>query len=180
MIQLSGLLDIEVIPLEFETVVTPASVEVISHTKGKFEIHKEGGDFTPVKKEMQTDVSDFSRSARIQAYNFAKRTENVPKGKKHNIHRTDLSYDGPSLANSTSNHSLAENKPMKKLAFEYNPEQINFNWIRDERVLKFTPGSVEFQITQYPEVLIDYLGGPMYCPPSSAPDYVPPEMNMVV
>lgn len=174
MIAVSGLLDIEVVPLEFETVTTPAKMEVVSHTRGRFEKTREGGEFKAVRQQM--DTSNFSRSAKIQAYNASKGRVQYKDGE---ISVSKNGYNGPSLANAISKGKF-NTRPMSQLAFEYTPEEISFNWIRDERVLECTPGRVDFYITQYPEVLIDYLGGPIYCPPSSDPNYVEPEMNMVV
>lgn len=47
--------------------------------------------------------------------------------------------------------------------------QIDMN-INDPN-LKYVPGSISFEVEQYPSVQIEYLGGPMYCPPSSDPNY---------
>lgn len=177
MISVAGLLDIEVVPLEFEVVRTPPSTEVISHTPGHFEKTREGGEFKAVRQQM--DTSNFSRSSKLQAYHAAKGRVQYKDGE---ISVSKASRNVPSLANSVSKASKYNSRPMSKLTFEYTPEDINFNWIREEKIVEFTPGKVDFYITQYPEVLIDYLGGPIYCPPSSDPNYVEPEyeMDMVV
>ncbi len=177
MISVAGLLDIEVVPLEFETVTTPAKMEVVSHTRGRFETTREGGEFKAVRQ--QVDMSNFSRSAKLQAYHASKGKVQYKDGE---ISVSKSAYNGPSLANSISKGSKYSTRPMSQLTFEYTPEEISFNWIRDERIIECTPGRVDFYITQYPEVLIDYLGGPLYCPPSSDPNYVEPEyeMDMVV
>lgn len=177
MISVAGLLDIEVVPLEFETVTTPPTMEVVSHTRGRFETTREGGEFKAVNRK--TDMSNFSRSSKLQAYHADKGRLQYKDGE---ISVAKSAYNIPSLANGISSGSKYANRPMSQLAFEYTPEEIKFNWIRDERIIKCTPGRVDFYITQYPEVLIDYLGGPMYCPPSSDPNYVEPEymMDMVV
>lgn len=176
MISVAGLLDIEVVPLEFETVTTPPTMEVVSHTRGRFETTREGGEFKAVHKS--ADTSDFSRSAVFQAY-YESRGKVQYKDGKIDVAK---SYGIPSLANSISGAAKHRNRSMSQLTFEYTPEEISFNWIRDERIIECTPGRVDFYITQYPEVLIDYLGGPIYCPPSSDPNYVEPEyeMDMVV
>ena len=49
-------------------------------------------------------------------------------------------------------------------------DKMNFDW----RILKgdfeFIPGDIEFNITQYPDVMIEYIGGPIYVPPSADPE----------
>ena len=39
------------------------------------------------------------------------------------------------------------------------------------RHMKFVPGSVNFKVTQWNEVEIDYIGGPVYVPRSADPNY---------
>ena len=179
MIQLAGLLDIEVVPLEFEAKMTPASVEVISHTPGRFETIREGGEFKAVTQRNRSDMSSFSRTARIHSDNMRNAKSHKSLNSKE-IPKFDLGHYSPSLANTVNNSNYSCSKSMKQLTFEYTPQTINFNWIREEKIMQITPGRVDFQITQYPEVLIDYLGGPIYCPPKSDPNYVEPLMNMVV
>ena len=38
---------------------------------------------------------------------------------------------------------------------------------------KFIPGDIQLSITQQPDVLIEYIGGPLYVPPSADPNYEP-------
>lgn len=47
--------------------------------------------------------------------------------------------------------------------------QIDMN-INDP-TMKYIPGSISFEVEQYPSVQIEYLGGPQYVPPSSDPNY---------
>ena len=51
-------------------------------------------------------------------------------------------------------------------------DKLNF----DLKVLngnyEFIPGNIEMSITQHPDVLIEYVGGPIYVPPSADPNYV--------
>ena len=37
----------------------------------------------------------------------------------------------------------------------------------------FVPGDIEFKVTQQPDVVIKYIGGPLYVPPSADPNYEP-------
>lgn len=61
------------------------------------------------------------------------------------------------------------------LNVEYTPADLNINWKINPVDMEFVPGSYTINITQYPEVKIEYLGKPMYIPPSADPDYVEPE-----
>ena len=55
----------------------------------------------------------------------------------------------------------------------YEMDKLNFDWKIGGGSFEFTPGDIEFTVTQRPEVLIKYVGGPIYVPPSSDPNYEP-------
>jgi hypothetical protein len=60
------------------------------------------------------------------------------------------------------------------LNINYDAGDVNIDWDNAGIVpLEFTPGKVEFNITQLPKVEIEYLGDPIYVPPQSDPNYVP-------
>jgi len=61
------------------------------------------------------------------------------------------------------------------ISFDFTMDQLNFDWsnIRIRPEMEFVPGEIEFTILEYPKVIIEFIGGPVYVPPSSAPDYVP-------
>lgn len=61
-------------------------------------------------------------------------------------------------------------------------EPTNANGIKEGKPLEntkeqmeYTPGKVSVKVESMAEVEIEYLGSPIYVPPSSAPDYEPPE-----
>lgn len=61
------------------------------------------------------------------------------------------------------------------ISFDYTMDKLTFDWDTHVRPqVEFVPGEIRFTVTQQPEVIIEYLGGPMYVPPSADPDYVPP------
>lgn len=60
------------------------------------------------------------------------------------------------------------------LNINYDAGDVNIDWDNAAAVpFEFTPGKVEFEVTQMPSVSIEYLGDPIYVPPRSDPNYVP-------
>ncbi|WP_251388228.1 DUF6470 family protein [Mediterraneibacter agrestimuris] len=59
---------------------------------------------------------------------------------------------------------LTLNYEMDKLKFDLKVAQGNY---------QFVPGDIEMSITQHPDVQIEYIGEPMYVPPSASPNYEP-------
>lgn len=70
-----------------------------------------------------------------------------------------------------------ENVPMPlsqeaDFTIEYEMDKV----IRDfhlSKGLKFVPGSIEVTIKEYPDVIFEYIGSPLYVPPSANPNYEP-------
>ena len=58
------------------------------------------------------------------------------------------------------------------ISIQYEMDKLNFEFKLANGDFEFIPGNIEFNITQYPDVLIEYIGKPLYVPPSSDPDYV--------
>lgn len=56
-------------------------------------------------------------------------------------------------------------------SIRYEMEKAMFDTHKSE--LEFIPGSFEIIIKEYPKVVVEYVGSPIYVPPSSDPDYVP-------
>ena len=60
-----------------------------------------------------------------------------------------------------------------EMNIRYEMDKLNFDWKIGGGSFEFTPRDIEFTVTQRPEVLIKYVGGPIYVPPSSDPNYEP-------
>jgi len=58
-----------------------------------------------------------------------------------------------------------------EINISYEPGDVSLNWQIKDNSFVFQPGSVQMKIVEYPSVDIEYLGGPMYVPPSADPDY---------
>lgn len=56
------------------------------------------------------------------------------------------------------------------MTIDYQMDRLKFDWHILKGDFEFIPGNIEMQITQYPDVVIEYVGEPLYVPPSSAPN----------
>ncbi|USF27902.1 hypothetical protein N510_002860 [Firmicutes bacterium ASF500] len=65
-----------------------------------------------------------------------------------------------------------------ELSIRYEMDKLNFDWKMGEGSFEFTPGDIEFTVTQRPDVVIKYIGGPIYVPPSSDPNYEPVDVKV--
>lgn len=60
-----------------------------------------------------------------------------------------------------------------EMSIRYEMDKLNFDWRMNQMQFTFVPGDIEFKVTQQPDVVIKYIGGPLYAPPSADPNYEP-------
>lgn len=64
------------------------------------------------------------------------------------------------------------------ISFDFSMDKLTFDWNINNRLqLEYVPGDIEFSVTRYPEVVIEYIGEPIYVPPSADPNYTPPAID---
>lgn len=64
-----------------------------------------------------------------------------------------------------------------EMNIRYEMDKLNFDWKIGGGSFEFTPGDIELTVTQRPEVIIKYIGGPIYVPPSADPNYEPVDVR---
>lgn len=64
-----------------------------------------------------------------------------------------------------------------EMSIRYEMDKLNFDWRLEQMSFTFVPGDIEFTMTQRPDVIIKYVGGPLYVPPSADPNYEPIDVN---
>lgn len=61
-----------------------------------------------------------------------------------------------------------------QLTIRYEVDKLQFDWRTSNTInATFIPGSIEFKIKEYARLEFEYLGKPIYVPPSASPDYEP-------
>ena len=66
-----------------------------------------------------------------------------------------------------------------KLNIEYQMGDQEFDWdVKPQLPMEFIPGSVELIVRDRPRVEIEYVGEPLYVPPSANPNYKPPAFDI--
>ena len=64
-----------------------------------------------------------------------------------------------------------------EMNIRYEMDKLAIDWKMNEGSFEFTPGDIEFTVTQRPDVVIKYIGGPIYVPPSADPNYEPVDVR---
>ena len=63
------------------------------------------------------------------------------------------------------------------MQIRYEIDKLNFDWKISHPEFKFTPGDITLSVKQKPDVIIKYVGGPLYVPPSADPNYEPVDVQ---
>ncbi len=64
-----------------------------------------------------------------------------------------------------------------EMNIRFEMDKLNFDWRLNHPQFEFTPGDIEISVKQQPDVVIKYVGGPIYVPPSSDPNYEPVDVQ---
>lgn len=59
------------------------------------------------------------------------------------------------------------------LTINYEMDKLNFDLKIANGNFEFIPGNIELSVTQQPDLLIEYVGGPIYVPASADPNFEP-------
>lgn len=57
-----------------------------------------------------------------------------------------------------------------KVDIEYTKSELKYDWDEQQSSMRYIPGRVKMKIVEYASINVEYLGTPMYVPPSADPD----------
>jgi len=78
-------------------------------------------------------------------------------------------------ADSKTDHAASQTKTLdfpENLSVIYEIDKMSFDWSASMKnfEMEFIPGAIEFSVSEYPSVTIEYVGDPIYVPPSANPN----------
>lgn len=198
------LIEIKSVPIEIEMKVSHAKLEY-TRASAELEISRDSGGLSirsrPIRLKMDTfemrnsimpspsrNVEQRAQKGRQAAYQatatYAQQGELMLKAKigedvMAQYSRTALSPKmnaQPELAfTPTVGPEISWDAAELNIKFEM--DKLNFDWRLNSNEFKFTPGDIEISVKQQPDVVIKYVGGPLYVPPSSDPNYEPVDIK---
>jgi hypothetical protein len=192
------LLKITSVPLKFELKVNNARLEY-NNSNAQVEITRDAGGLKiksdPIKLDIdsfecyncinptvRTSIQDAAEKGKTAAYEatatYAREGKlflNAKIGEdvvgQIAASKTDVTTNVGIAFTPTARPELNWSEP--EITMEYELDKLNFDWKVMNGNFQFVPGNIEFSITQHPDVVIEYIGGPIYVPPSADPEYVP-------
>lgn len=192
------LLKITNVPIKFEMKLNQAHFEYTS-SNTQMEVRRDSGGlqiksdpiklnidsfecFNSVNPSLKTSIADAAEKGKMAAYeataSYAQQGKlflNAKVGEdvigKIAASKMDFNTNVGIKFIPTSSPELDWTDP--EITIQYDLEKLNFDWKVQNGDFEFIPGNIEISITQRPDVIIEYIGRPIYVPPSADPQYEP-------
>lgn len=196
---MNQLIRITTVPIQYELKVNNARLEY-SRSKAELEISRNEGGLSiksrPVKLNLDTfearnsvvpttarSVAQTAQAGKEAAYSAT--AQLVQEGKL--LLKADIGQDvigqimqqrtapatGEFQLGFTPSAPVDIDYEAADLTINYEMDKLNFDLKVANGNFEFIPGNIEMSITQRPDVVIEYIGGPIYVPPSADPNYEP-------
>ena len=197
------LIEITTVPIQIEMKTTSAKLEYVRGT-AEMEVTRDKGGLQIKSRPIRVNIDTYEARNSITPTLARSLEQNAQKGKQAAYTATSTFTQQGNLMMKTkwgeevitqfSKDSLMKGVQDVGLQFlpsvgpditwdpgemniRYEMDKLNFDWKIGGGSFEFTPGDIELTVTQRPEVIIKYIGGPIYVPPSSDPNYEPVDVK---
>lgn len=201
---MTPLIEIKNVPIEIEMKISHAKLE---YTRGTadLEVSRDKGGLSIRSKPIRVNIDTFEARNSVIPSTFTAVEQSAERGKQA-VYEATATYaqQGQLLLNAKIGQELvtqfAAESTMKnvktnvgidfipstgaeiswdpgELNIRFEMDKVNFDWRMNQAQFEFTPGNIEISVTQQPDVVITYVGGPIYVPRSSDPNYTPIDVN---
>lgn len=192
------LIEIKTIPIELQMKTTPAKLEY-SRGTAELEISRNEGGMNIKSRPIRINLDTFEARNSISPTPIRSVEQSAQKGAEK-VYETTGQYAergklllqakiGEEMITKFAQESTEVNTDFAmewlpstgpeitwdegEMQIQYEMDKLNMDWRMGQMEYQFTPGDIEFTIAQQPDVIIKYIGGPIYVPPSANPSYEP-------
>ena len=198
------LIEIKTVPIEIEMKVTHAKMEY-SRGTAELEISRGEGGMSIKSRPIRLNIDTFEARNSVCPTAMRSVEQYAQQGKQASYEATaTYAQQGQLLLDAKIGQELvtqfaadAQNRNLKtnvglqflptvgpeiswdpgEMHIRYEMDKLNFEWRVNQPQFEFTPGDIELSVKQQPDVVIKYVGGPLYVPPSADPDYRPVDVE---
>ncbi len=198
------LIEIKTVPIEIEMKVTHAKMEY-SRGTAELEISRGEGGMSIKSRPIRLNIDTFEARNSVCPTAMRSVEQYAQQGKQASYEATatyaqqgQLLLDAKigqelvtQFAADAQNRNLETNVGLQflptvgpeiswdpgEMHIRYEMDKLNFDWRVNQPQFEFTPGDIELSVKQQPDVVIKYVGGPLYVPPSADPDYRPVDVE---
>lgn len=194
------LIEIKTVPIEIEMKTTPAQLKY-TRASAEVEISRDKGGLSIKSRPIRVKLDTFEARNSITPTAMRSIQQSAQRGQQAAYEATaTYARNGKIFMNAKIGEEkitqLAQESQMRdykanvniqflpsvgpeiswdvgEMNIRYQMDKLNFDWKLNGGNFEFVPGDIEFSVTQMPDVIIKYVGGPIYVPPSSDPNYEP-------
>ncbi len=195
------LIEIETVPIQIEMKISPAKLEYINGT-ADLEVSRDKGGMNIKSRPIQVKLDTFEARDSIRPASNGSGLRRYAQRGQQGAYEATAAYAqqgellleakvGQELITQLANEAMMKNSDSEvnidflpktgpkiywdpgDLKMHLEMDKLKFDWKVDKNQFKFTPSDIQISVTQQPDVIIHYVGGPLYVPPSSDPDYEP-------
>ena len=185
------LIEITTVPIEIQMKVTDAHLEYARGT-AQMEISREQGGLNIRSHPIRVNIDTFEARSSVTPTTAQLIQQQAQNGVQGAYQATSvLAREGRMMMEAKIDQDIIPQLARQQTAegplnvnIDFLPSAApDLSWeggelsIRYEMNFTFVPGDIEFTMTQRPDVIIKYVGGPLYVPPSSDPNYEPIDMQ---
>ena len=198
------LIEIKTVPIEIEMKVTHAKMEY-SRGTAELEISRGEGGMSIKSRPIRLNIDTFEARNSVCPTAMRSVEQYAQQGKQASYEATaTYAQQGQLLLDAKIGQELvtqfaadAQNRNLKtnvglqflptvgpeiswdpgEMHIRYEMDKLNFDWRVNQPQFEFTPGDIELSVKPQPDVVIKYVGGPLYVPPSADPDYRPVDVE---
>ena len=190
-------LEIRTIPMSFEMKINKSRYEIAT-TNATFELQRTKGGFDmkmrPTKLNIDTVEARYSagiKSVMRSVQDYAKRGvqagyEAVAAYAREGSLMMDISIVENPIPAIAMKKFISEVEfnvgfapevgpdiswEIGSISMNFKMDDLNFDWNTSGPEINFIPGNIEFIVSEYPKVEINYVGTPIFVPPSANPNY---------
>lgn len=194
------LIEIKTVPIEIEMKITNAKLEY-SRGTADLEISRQEGGLSVRSRPIRLQLDTFEARNSITPTAFRSIEQSAQEGQQAAYEATAVyAQQGQVLLNAKIGQEMvtrfaaeAQARQVKtnvgleflpttgpeiswtpaELNIRFEMDKLNFDWRQSQMNFQFTPGDIEISVKQQPDVVIKYIGGALYVPPSADPNYEP-------
>ena len=192
------LIEIKTVPIELEMKTTNARLEYARGT-AEMEISRSKGGLSIKSRPIKLNIDTFEARNSVSPTPFRSVVQNAQKGQQAAYDATaTYAQQGQLLlkakigqelvtqfAQDAQTRNIKMNVGLKflpttgpeitwdpgEMNIRYEMDKLNFDWRMNNAKFEFIPGDIVITVKQQPDVIIKYVGGPLYVPPSADPNY---------
>jgi len=194
------LIEITTIPIELEMKITKPRLEQVRGTV-EMEISRDHGGLNIKSRPIKLNIDTFEARNSLTP-TLARSLQQTADAGQQAAYEATATYaqQGQLLLNARIGEELitkfatdTQNKDLKlnvgiqflpttgadvswdkgEIQIRYEMDKLNIDWRIDRGNYNFIPGDIEVSVAQRPDLIIKYIGGPIYVPPSADPNYEP-------